>query len=519
MRTGVQAVVSASATTASHAAPISLARTRTVAATWAPSLAPAAAMLVVGRWRAGLPTLGWDELATLSAAQRPLPDIARLATTFDGVLAPYYAFMHAWISLFGTSELALRLPSLLAVAAGVGLAGELGRRLFGPLTGLLAGVLLCLVPGLSFYAQEARGYGLAFCFATLATLLCHRAVRAPSRLAFTVYALSLFLAGLAHLFTVLIVAAHAVIVVHRLRRDRRAIIRWLVAVGAVVVALAPLAWLGSRQVATQLGWLSPLTWEAFLAAPGGLAGAGLNGAAAAASASAVAFVLVGLALAARGRDRATVVELAVLAAFPPVVLIAVSLVREPIWMPRYALASLVPLALLASAAVTGTGPVRLRRFLPRAALVLLVVGVLAVPAQKSVRTVGAHVGGDYRAMARVITWLSGPENAIVYGSGSVWALRGAVDYYVPASARPDDVLLAATGVQRNDLRPGEKPAAGNLGAARYVWYLRSTRIGNPLTSTDPRLRDPRLDELRRLYKPISTWHNGTLYLSRWERLP
>ncbi|NUT36043.1 MAG: hypothetical protein HOV79_23555 [Hamadaea sp.] len=512
-------MVTASATGTPRAVPISLARARAIAATWAPSVLPAAAAAAVGGYRLGRPTLGWDELASLSAAQRPLPDLGRLALTFDGVLAPYYAFLHLWIGLFGSSEIALRLPSLLAVAAGVGLTGELGRRLFGPLAGLLAGGLLCLVPSLSFYAQEARGYGFAFCFATLATLLCYRAVHTPSRLAFTWYAGSLLLAGLAHLFTLLLVVAHAVIAVNRLRRDRRALRRWLVAVGAVAAALAPLAWLGGRQVGEQLSWMQPLTWQALVTAPGALAGSALNGGLTGAGAVAVGFLLVGMAVTVRGQDHRTVAELAVLAALPSTALIVASLLAAPVWMPRYALASLPPLALLAAAAVIGPGRALLRWALPRSVLVLLLVAAVSVPAQRSVRMVGAHVGGDYRAMARVLTALSGPQDAIVYGAGSVWALRGAVAYYVPPTGRPTDVLLRESGPQRGDLRPSEKPAAGNLGGAEFVWYLKSTALGDPLTSRNPRLRDPRLDELRRHYTPISTWHNGTLYLSRWQRLP
>ena len=105
---------------------------------WAPAVLPALAMLVVGRFRLRQPTLGWDENATWIASQRTPGQIVDLARHFDGVISPYYLVMHFWTAVFGDSEFALRAPSLLAVAAGVGVAGELGRRLFSPGVGTMS---------------------------------------------------------------------------------------------------------------------------------------------------------------------------------------------------------------------------------------------------------------------------------------------------------------------------------------------------------------------------------------------
>ncbi|MEU9877934.1 hypothetical protein [Streptomyces phaeochromogenes] len=51
-----------------------------------------------------------------------------LTRTVDLAIAPYYVFMHLWVSLFGDSLTALRLPSVLAMAVAGGLVGLLGRR-------------------------------------------------------------------------------------------------------------------------------------------------------------------------------------------------------------------------------------------------------------------------------------------------------------------------------------------------------------------------------------------------------
>ncbi|MBX3442987.1 MAG: glycosyltransferase family 39 protein [Planctomyces sp.] len=64
------------------------------------------------------------------------------------------------LSLFGHSETALRLPSLAAYVAGVGLTFLFARRLCGPLAGGLAAVLMAWHPDVLHEVRIARCYGL-----------------------------------------------------------------------------------------------------------------------------------------------------------------------------------------------------------------------------------------------------------------------------------------------------------------------------------------------------------------------
>ena len=122
-------------------------------------------------------------------------DIARLARNLDAVISPYYVFMHFWIFLFGDSDLALRLPPLLATALGVGVVAGLGRRLAGPGTGIVAGLLLSPVPMLSFQGLQARPYGFTLLCTMLATLTLYRALDNPSWRRWSVYGLCVLLVG------------------------------------------------------------------------------------------------------------------------------------------------------------------------------------------------------------------------------------------------------------------------------------------------------------------------------------
>ncbi|MFQ5612221.1 MAG: glycosyltransferase family 39 protein [Anaerolineae bacterium] len=72
----------------------------------------------------------------------------------------YYFSLHYWMSLFGQSPLAVRLPSVLAGVLTIGLAYLIGRALWDAKTGLLAGVLVAVSPFHIAYSQETRMYAL-----------------------------------------------------------------------------------------------------------------------------------------------------------------------------------------------------------------------------------------------------------------------------------------------------------------------------------------------------------------------
>src|SRR6185503_17177742 len=108
----------------------------------------------------------------------------------------------------GTSDAALRLPSVLAAAGAVGVVGRLGTRLLTPLAGLLAGLLLAVVPAMSRYAQEARPYTMAMLAVALSALALLRATEKPSAWRFVAYGAAVALVGVMHLVALSIVLAH-----------------------------------------------------------------------------------------------------------------------------------------------------------------------------------------------------------------------------------------------------------------------------------------------------------------------
>lgn len=420
-------------------------------------------MLATGLIGATRPGIGWDEAATADVATRSPAEIWAMIQNVDAVIGPYYVVMHFWTSVFGLSELSLRLPSVLAMAAAVGLTAELGRRLIDPAAGLMAGLLLCALPAVSRYAQEARPYALCCLFAALATLLLHRNLD-PGRgvAAWAGYAMAVVLIGLTHLVAVSVLGAHALIVLRR--RNRRELVFWAAAAGAALLCLVPLILLGAGQRDEQIGWVTPPTTTQLIEAPGAVAGAAGTG-----------FLLLGLALVATRRWRG----LAALALVPVIVAATLSHLGEPVWVvPRYLLIALFPFALLAAAAAT------YRTGLLRPALVLLVVAVTAVSAQRDVRGVAGHAGGNYKQAAAVIRALDRPGDTIVFQSGRT--MRTGISYHLRDEPdRPADVLVDRPAAEREMLSAGEfGDPAPHLVNRERVWLVVMGKQADPIAGRE-----------------------------------
>src|SRR5262245_32918660 len=124
--------------------------------------------LVLGLIRLGTPSLWLDE--SLTASGNPI-------TTFtDGYHWLYYSVVKPWTLVAGTSEWALRFPSVVGSMLACSLLVVLGHRLLGRPVGLVGGLLLATSPFFVKWSQQARGYTLLVAAGLLATLLLLRAL-------------------------------------------------------------------------------------------------------------------------------------------------------------------------------------------------------------------------------------------------------------------------------------------------------------------------------------------------------
>jgi mannosyltransferase len=232
------------------------------AARYGPVVVPVAAVGVVGSWglaRSG--SMGNDEVATRWAALLSLRELAHLLRHIDAVHGLYYLVMHCWV-VFGSSPTLLRVPSIIAMAIGAGLAAVIGRKLTGSgWAGLFAGLIMAVTPSISYYAQTARSYAMVLAAVLAATLVLLHALDAEKaggrRLAarwWLGYGVLVVLAGYLNEMALLVLAAHAATLVLG-RYDLQIFKRWAVAAACGVVVMLPLLALSVRQHAA-VSWIA-----------------------------------------------------------------------------------------------------------------------------------------------------------------------------------------------------------------------------------------------------------------------
>jgi len=416
-----------------------------------------AAGLVVGH-RAAQPQPWRDEFASWSAATRTVPQILALGKNIDGVLVPYYVFLHFWIRLFGDSVRSMRVPSVLAMIALAAVVALLARRFWGPAAGLLAGLLTAVLPVVSRYGQEIRGYAFAALFATLATLVLAVALERPRWWRWVVYALCVLLIGLSHLLGLLILAGHGVAVLVTAVHERRLRALWWLP--SAMAGAGGVLWLirdGLGQHNTQLNWLSAAQPKDLANIPEMLflsptIGGGV-----------VALALFAMR---RGQPTSAVVRgvlLGVTALLPIALLFAYDQLVAPIFLGRYLLFVVPLVVVLAGAGLAGLP-------LPFGVATVLTLCAISVPLQLDIRK--KHSSFDYRGAAEVVEENERPGDGIIYAPRGGWQLVDTgLEYYLRDRA-PRDVLLARTETQAASLWATEcaDPAACLTGVTR-LWVV------------------------------------------------
>ena len=214
-----------------------------VVSRWALVLgALATAISAAGSW---IPSLWGDEAASVLSAQRSLPSLFRMLGNVDAVHGTYYFFLHFWVQVFGASPFSVRFPSAIAVGFAVAGIVLLGSRLAGTRVGVLAGIVAVVLPRITYMGEEARGYAMSAAGVVWLTILLVHIVGLdrPRKRLWVLYAVGLAACGYIFLFSLLIVVAHAVVVLPG-RRRRSSLRPWIKATVAGVVLAGPVIGFG-----------------------------------------------------------------------------------------------------------------------------------------------------------------------------------------------------------------------------------------------------------------------------------
>ena len=483
-----------------------------VAAVRTPELTVGALGVVSGALFAWVPSLWYDEAATVTSATRSWPQLWAELQNVDAVHGLYYALVHAWFWLVGYTPFTLRFPSALAIGVTAGLVVALGRRLGGRRLGIAAGLVFLALPRVQWAGSEGRPYATVTTLAVALTLVGITAVRrtrggAPSGSSvrwWVAYGVLAFLAVGFNVYLALAVVAHAVtlawtFLVERRRASwtrrpgtdggplvtRTALVRWTVATGAAALVVSPLV-LEVMAQSKQVAWISGIGDRTFSQVFATAWFGGIDSYATVAWALLVIGAGAGLVAAhrrsptARALLRAQAVRIALpLALLPTGVLLTVTALGKHLYSPKYASLSLPFVALLIALAITAVRP---RAVI---AAVLAVFLVISVPSAIDVKTPRSKQESTWANAASIIAAERGSNTGANEGVvfGSVYGHPGATAEIIRVSYPWAFTGLTDLGMRKNGAETGvlwnqngelASTIPARLGDIDTVWFVGGT---------------------------------------------
>jgi hypothetical protein len=385
-------------------------------------------------WHLDREGLWLDELFTARVVTRE--SWAGLRAELAGDVHPplYFALLRVWSMVAGTSDVALRLPSVVAGVATIPLVARLADRLYGRVAAAPAAWLLALAPFAVGLDREARGNAL---FGLLALVGCvlvvdARDARRGAPLAYALVAAALLYT---HVFGAFVLLVHALWLLTEAFAppgpagaadpDVRGVLRpWLGALAAAGLAFLP--WVGV--LAKQVQTFSAAPWYT-APAPDSVAwlGLGISADAPALALGLGAAVVVALATAPDGRGaRFLTCSVLGLVLVPQ----AISYAASPILRDR----NVYPLLAVAVAVAAGGFVAARSAAAGRAALVLF-LGMEGVATARL--RFGLDEGEQWREAAALVAagWQDGDR--LLANHPQLWR------HYLPERISPEEATVAA----------------------------------------------------------------------------
>ncbi|MBC5799321.1 MAG: glycosyltransferase family 39 protein [Candidatus Eremiobacteraeota bacterium] len=189
------------------------------------------------------------------APGRGVVDTVRSLASEDPQHPPaFYALAAVWVRAFGSTPLWTRLLAVGLSLTALPLMYALAFELFASRSvSLIATALLAVSPFFILYAYQAREYGLLSSAILLSSVLFLRAVRLGGARRWCWYALSLAFGMYTYLLFGLVIAAHAIAVIERARRNPRLLATFAAATCTGLMLAVPWLWifLRNRSVANE----------------------------------------------------------------------------------------------------------------------------------------------------------------------------------------------------------------------------------------------------------------------------
>lgn len=437
-----------------------------------PPLLAAVLTSITAFWGLTGPQFWYDEAATVLAVDRPLSEIPDLLQKVDAVHGLYYLLMSLWVGVFGTSELAMRAPSALALTLAAPVLSVIAMgysRRWAPdrvrMAGVIAAVVFATLPGLTWSGQEARGFAMGV-LASVAALWCfERFQDRGSVLLLVGWALLQAAAIGFSLYSALAVVLYALRAATWGRPQRLGFAAACTAVGLLVL---PLIGLSASQTG-QVAWISMSTSQmlqrmalgTFFMSP--MNRSGEMGALSLDIAPwLLALVLASLAAGlVRGPGRQLQLWLLGVVALPLVIILAAHLAGHELFQERYVTFSAPFLLLALTLALTGL------RWRAAGWIATAAIAALSVPSLVGQNAPDAKIGDSYGDAAALI---ARADTALFLDPPA----RAPLQLYPPDHEIADPLLLEdgtsadnIWGWNRSDVQPWEVDPTGPTAVVSY----------------------------------------------------
>lgn len=376
------------------------------------SCATFATLLAITSWNLGTPSLWADEIATISASNRPIGNLINLLGNIDGVHGTYYLLIHYWGAVFGFSPFSIRFPSAIAACLSIVLTWKLANRLYGSRVGWTALAIAAVMPRTLWAATEGRSYAFTELVAVAILALFILAIDLENRqskwawFAFTAFAT---LGNYLFIYLVLLQVAFGTWLLVT-KSGKKNLTRWFTSFTISASLSGFIFWRAYIQQ-HQVHWLPPISdktlsevfvGQFFWTAP----------AFACLTLGIVMVYLLGSKRAASSLHVLPGARLQLLFVFaialPTLALITYSVVRNPIYDSRYLTFATPFAAILIAAAVTELFTV------PMAAGIVAALALVSAASFLSFRAPDAKLT-DWAAVSQTVKEISRPGDGILYG--------------------------------------------------------------------------------------------------------
>jgi mannosyltransferase len=436
----------------------------------------------------GARSLWIDEGDTFTTASQHGSALWHWMLNDGGNMFTYYAGMHVVIALFGTSPIALRLPSALALVGTVPLAFALTRRLFDLRAATISAFLVAASLPLVYWGQNARAYTVAVLLVTASTYAFVCAVQTRKRWAYVLYVVCSVLAIYTILLSALVVVAQCCSLVLR-RRHETSLSALAACAGSIALLSVPIGIAAAIRGTVPIEWIPPPTLSLDKYVLNFVASARVSGVSSTPTthllleatlvtwAGAAFLFIYSLVRTGRSEDTWAIGLIGSCFVVPIAGILAITELVHPVFSDRYVLSSLPAASMLAGVAISRFRPAALA-LVAGAALVIL--RSLQIPA-----SYGSPIETWNTATADVVSSAQ-PQDCIAFFVADGFT---AFDYYVLATRSPHPplprpVLPLTTWVARTPyaLDPAVIPAnslAGVVAGCPRLWVVWTHQGGEP----------------------------------------